>query len=285
MSPLRQRTLSRPVIIEGFGLFGGADVRMTLLPAADNVGLVFERVDLPGRPLIPARIENLVPQPRRTILARGSAQVEMVEHVLAALAGLWIDNCRIQLDAPEPPVGDGSSLEIVEAILHAGISSQSAPRRRVFVHEGFAVSQAGERGQVRATRESHWVIQYDLDYGNTVIRPQSFRAIITPEEFVREIAFARTFVLESEVSMLKARGFGVRATTQNLLVFGKDGVIDNTLRAPDECARHKLLDCIGDLALCGGMPVGEFHAIQSGHHLNHLTVERMVHVLPQKQTA
>ena len=94
----------------------------------------------------------------------------MVEHVLAALAGLWIDNCRIQLDAPEPPVGDGSSLEIVEAILHAGISSQSAPRRRVFVHEGFAVSQAGERGQVRATRESHWVIQYDLDYGDTVIR-------------------------------------------------------------------------------------------------------------------
>ena len=285
MSLMRQRTLSRPVIIEGFGLFGGADVRMTLLPAADNVGLVFERVDLPGRPLIPARIENLVPQPRRTILARGSAHVEMVEHVLAALAGMWIDNCRIQLDAPEPPVGDGSSLEIVEAILHAGISSQSAPRRRVFVHEGFAVSQAGERGQLRATRESHWVIQYDLDYGDTVIRPQSFRAIITPEEFVREVAFARTFVLESEVSMLKARGFGMRATTQNLLVFGKNGVIDNTLRAPDECARHKLLDCIGDLALCGGMPVGAFHAVQSGHHLNHLTVQRMVQVLPQKQTA
>jgi len=281
----RQRTLARPVIVEGFGLFGGADVRMTLLPAADDSGLVFERVDLPGRPQIPARIQHLVAEPRRTVLACGTARVEMVEHVLAALAGLWIDNCRIQLDAPEPPVGDGSSLEIVEAILYAGIASQSASRRRVVVREGYSVSEPGERGRVQAARGGQWSIRYDLDYGNMVIRPQSFQATITPEEFVREIAFARTFVLESEVAMLKARGYGVRATTQNLLVFGKDGVIDNRLRAPDECARHKLLDCIGDLALCGGMPVGEFHAVQSGHHLNHVAVQQMLAAVPHKQSA
>lgn len=285
MSLARQRTISRPAIVEGFGLFGGADVRMTLLPSADNTGLVFERVDLPGRPRIPARIENLVSQPRRTVLSRGSAHVEMVEHVLAALAGLWIDNCLIQLDAPEPPVGDGSALEVVEAILYAGIAPLTAPRRRVRVLDRFTASENGERGSVSAQRNDQWVIQYDLDYGQTVIPRQSFRAVITPEEFVREVAFARTFVLESEVAMLKARGFGQRATTSNLLVFGKEGVIDNSLRAPDECARHKLLDCIGDLALCGGTPVGEFHAVQSGHHLNHLVVERMLTAIPQKQSA
>lgn len=282
---LTQRTISRPVIVEGFGLFGGADVRMTLLPAGDNHGIVFERVDLPGKPRIPARIEYLVPQPRRTILEKGIARVEMVEHVMAALAGLWIDNCRVQLDAPEPPVGDGSSLEIVEAILYAGIAPLSAPRRMIRVQSDVCSHESGERGQILATPDRQWTIQYQLDYGQTVIPPQSFSATITPEEFVREIAFARTFVLVSEVAMLKARGFGLRATPQNLLVFGKDGIVDNSLRAPDECARHKLLDCVGDFALCGGMPLGRFQASQSGHHLNHSMVQQMLGYRQQKQSA
>ena len=276
MSSRRQRTIARPVLVEGFGLFGGADVRMSLLPAPVNTGLIFERVDLPARPRVPARIKYLVSQPRRTVLERGSARVEMVEHVLAALAGMWIDNCRVQLDALEPPVGDGSALEIVEALLHAGIAEQKAAQVQIQVFDPLSVTSNGERGTVQARHCDSWKIRYDLDYGNTVIRPQSFTATITPEEFVREIAFARTFVLESEVAMLKARGFGQRATTQNLLVFGPDGVIENRLRAPDECARHKLLDCIGDLALCGGSPIGDFHAIQSGHHQNHRMVEQLL---------
>ena len=210
----------------------------------------------------------------------------MVEHVLAALAGMWIDNCRIQLDALEPPVGDGSSLEIVEALLHAGIVEQKAIQPQIPVFDTLSATTSGERGTVQARQSDSWTIRYDLDYGNTVIRPQSFTATITPEEFVREIAFARTFVLESEVAMLKARGFGQRATTQNLLVFGPHGVVENRLRAPDECARHKLLDCIGDLALCGGSPVGNFHAIQSGHHHNHRMVEQMLRALQaQRQSA
>ena len=283
MASRRQRTISRPVLVEGFGLFGGADVRMSLLPAEVNTGLVFERVDLAGRPRVPARIEYLVPQPRRTVLQRGAARVEMVEHVLAALAGLWIDNCRIQLDALEPPVGDGSSLEIVEAVLYAGIAEQKALQSEVPVTGTMEVSEAGERGSVQACRSDNWTIRYDFDYGNTVIPPQSFTATITPEEFVREIAFARTFVLESEVAMLKARGFGQRATSQNLLVFGSQGVVENSLRAPDECARHKLLDCIGALALCGGSPVGCFHAVQSGHNLNHRMVEQMLSERPARR--
>lgn len=276
MTARRQRTIARPVLIEGFGLFGGADVRMSLMPAQVNTGLVFERVDLAGRPQVPARIEHLVTQPRRTVLVRGAARVEMVEHVLAALAGLWIDNCRIQLDALEPPIGDGSALEIVEAVLHAGIAEQKALQTQIPVLANLTISATDERGHVQARRGDDWTIRYDLDYGDTVIRPQSFTATITPEEFVREIAFARTFVLESEVAMLKARGFGQRATPQNLLVFGPQGVLENRLRAPDECARHKLLDCIGDLALCGGSPVGHFHAVQSGHHQNHRMVEQMI---------
>ncbi|RLS59134.1 MAG: UDP-3-O-acyl-N-acetylglucosamine deacetylase [Planctomycetota bacterium] len=286
MTARRQRTLARPVIIEGFGLFGGADVTMTLLPAPADTGLLFERVDLPGRPQIPARIHCLVPQPRRTILARGTARVEMVEHVLAALAGLWVDNCRIQLDALEPPVGDGSALEIVEAILCGEITLQASEVRPARVTTPFRVDQPGERGAIDVSPGEGCTIQYDLDYGATVIPAQSFTALITPEEFVREIAFARTFVLESEVALLRARGFGQRATPQNLLVFGPGGVVDNVLRAPDECARHKLLDCIGDFALAGGLPRGRFHAVQSGHHLNHRVIQGLLGALePQLQSA
>ncbi len=286
MTARRQRTIARPVLVEGFGLFGGADVQMSLLPAPANTGLVFQRVDLPGRPRVPARIDCLVTQPRRTILERGAARVEMVEHVLAALAGMWVDNCLIQLDALEPPVGDGSSLEIVEALLHAGIAEQKAPHTPIPVFADLSVNSTTERGTVTARPSDGWTIRYDLDYGNTVIPRQSFTATITPEEFVREIAFARTFVLESEVAMLKARGFGQRATTQNLLVFGPRGIVENRLRAADECARHKVLDCIGDLALCGGSPVGHFHAIQSGHHQNHRMVEQMLQaVQAERQSA
>lgn len=281
-----QRTLERPVVVEGFGLFGGDDVRLTLHPADVDTGLVFQRVDLPGQPIIPAHIRFLASQPRRTVLQRGEARVEMVEHVLAALAGLWVDNCRILLDASEPPVCDGSSIEFVEAILHAGIAEQPAPARLIPVTSPLSVETKGERGSIHARPAGQWTIRYDLDYGNTAIRAQYFSAVITPEEFVREIAFARTFVLESEIALLKARGYGQRATTQNLLVFGASGIVDNQLRAPDECARHKLLDCIGDLALCGGVPTGDFHAIQSGHHQNHSIVEQMLgNAISRRQSA
>ena len=154
MSARRQRSIARPVLIEGFGLFGGADVRMTLLPAEPNSGLVFERFDLPGRPSIPARIEYLVTQPRRTVLQNGTARVEMVEHVLAALAGMWIDNCRIQLDALEPPIGDGSSLEIVEAILHAGVAEQPALKVQVPVATSL-VATSGQIGWYRPQIGTH----------------------------------------------------------------------------------------------------------------------------------
>lgn len=269
-----QTTIERAAEVRGYGLFRGLDVTLRFLPADENHGIVFQRTDLTDAGSIPARVEHVVPEPRRTVLSRMGTRVEVVEHVMAALAGLQIDNCLVQLDAPEPPGCDGSAQAFTEALLDAGIVNQSAPRPTLHVPETVEVS--GESGtRVSAAAGAGYTIRYDLDYGNSPVGRQSAEYTITRETFINEIAFARTFVLELEVAALRAMGFGQRTTTQDLLVFGSEGVIDNALRCPNECARHKLLDCIGDFALIGCDLAGAFHAVRTGHRANHDLIRRL----------
>ena len=268
-SPRRQRTIRQPAEIRGIGFFTGADVTMRLLPAAENHGRVFQRVDLPQQDLIPATIENTVPRQRRTAVAVGGAVVEMTEHVLAALYGLRIDNCLIQLNAPEPPGCDGSAQRFVDALLNAEIVEQHAPQMTFRVDREYRVAAGNSEVTARPLARDSLAIGYQLDYGpQSPIRPQILNVEITAETFVAELAFARTFVLESEVEALRAQGFGLRVTEKELLVFGPDGVIGNRLRTPDECVRHKILDCLGDFALLGCDLFGQFNGYRSGHQLN-----------------
>jgi len=284
--PRPQRTIRRPALVRGFGLFGGADVTLAFLPAPENHGIVFERVDLAEPVRIPATIANLVHLPRRTAVASQGVAVQMVEHVLSALAGLWIDNTLIQIDAPEPPGGDGSSLFLADALWEAGLETQSAPRACHAVDRSLVVEeQPGRRISVAPTRDGSYRVSYVLDYGHPAIPPQRFETVITPETYIEQIAFARTFVLEEEVRALQAQGIGLRASPQNLLVFGRSGPIDNRLRAPDECARHKVLDCIGDFALIGTDLAGDFRADRSGHHTNHEVVRQLLRASAESTAA
>ncbi|AMV17970.1 UDP-3-O-acyl-N-acetylglucosamine deacetylase [Planctomyces sp. SH-PL14] len=281
-----QRTLRRPAVVHGHGLFGGADVTLRFLPADENHGIVFERVDLAAPVRIPATIASLVKMPRRTAIASGGASVQMIEHVMAALAGLQVDNCLVQLDAPEPPGGDGSALFLADALWEAGFESQSAPRSIHAVQQSVVVEErSGSRISVAPTRDGSYRVSYSLDYGACAIPPQSFDVVLTPESFIEQVAFARTFILEEEVKFLQAQGIGLRATPQSLLVFGPGGVIDNRLRAPDECARHKVLDCIGDFALIGSGLSGDFRADRSGHHANHEVVRQLLRGAADSATA
>jgi UDP-3-O-acyl N-acetylglucosamine deacetylase len=269
MAACRQRTISTTVEVSGFGLFGGADCRLVFHPADENTGIAFRRVDLPRSRPVPATVDFVKKVPRRTAISDGHSTIETIEHVMAALAGLCIDNCLVELDAVEPPIGDGSSFLFVSALLRAGIIEQSASPSIVAVNRTCRTDADGGQA-IDAESASAFEVRYSLDYGpNSPIARQSHFSVITPETFVREIAGARTFVAASEIEGLRKMGFGLRATTENLLVFNENGVLDNTLRWPDECARHKLLDAIGDLALCGGRVQGHFHATKSGHHLNH----------------
>ncbi len=272
-----QQTLARPAVMSGRGLFHGVDARIRMLPAPENFGIAFRRVDLPERPEIAARTEFVVPGSRRTILASRGATVETVEHLLAALAGLRVDNCLVEIRGPEVPAVDGSCLPFCEAILEAGINQQSAARRLITVDRCQRISDPASEQWLEAvpSMTDDLVISYQLDYGQeSPLGRQSLALAISPETFLHEIAAARTFVMSAEVDALQAQGYGRHLTGRDLVVFAPDGsVVDNRLRWPDEPVRHKILDCIGDLSLSGAALAGRIVARRSGHKLNHVMAQ------------
>jgi UDP-3-O-acyl N-acetylglucosamine deacetylase len=231
--------------------------------------LVFVRTDLPTPKRIPAQVQRRIEVPRRTTLAADGATVEMVEHILAALYGLGIDNSEISVNAPEMPGLDGSCLPIVQAIVAAGIVSQKAPCRRLIVTDVTRVGNDECWVEARPAKTNTLSVLYKLDYGqNNPIGRQTIELTVHPQSFAAELASARTFLLQDEADWLKSRGLGTRVTNQDLLVFNDDGPIDNPLRFENECVRHKALDLVGDLALAGCDLVGQIIAYKSGHRLN-----------------
>ncbi|MCP4853856.1 MAG: UDP-3-O-[3-hydroxymyristoyl] N-acetylglucosamine deacetylase [Fuerstiella sp.] len=257
----------------GRGMFHGIQTTLALLPAEADTGIVFRRTDLPNSPPIRASCDLIAKEPRRTVLAATKdARVETVEHLMSALAGLQVDNCIIEIDAPEVPGFDGSCRPFCDEILTAGKIPLDVNARPVVV-DGLHMVQSHNRAQTLVLRPylySCLAMTYHLDYGrHAPVPPQTMSAEISPEFFYSDISAARTFVLESESSTLRKMGYGKHLTAQDLVVVGNDGILDNTLRWPDEAVRHKILDCIGDLALAGTTLSGHVTAYRSGHHLNH----------------
>lgn len=273
----RQCTLARAVSVEGVGYWSGEAVRVELCPAPENSGRYFVRTDVPHARPIAAHVAQRRDVPRRTVLGQRDAGIEMVEHVLAALSGLGIDNCEIRVSAGEMPGCDGSSRPFVEAIVRGGIVEQSAPAATLVVDRAFRVGDDQSWVKVRPASGPHLLIEYRLDYGpGTPIGRQSVELEITPESFRRELAASRTFLLQQEAEWLRSQGLGRAANWGDLLVFGPEGPIQNALRWPNECARHKALDLLGDLALAGVRLQGRISAHRSGHKLNAELVETLL---------
>lgn len=278
MDGRKQRTIRKPAEVKGIGYLTGADVSVRFLPAAANHGIQFQRTDLADALPIPALIDFAVPRQRRTTLERDGICVEMTEHVLAALAGLKIDNCIVELNAPETPGCDGSSLWFAEALLEAELLELDEAAACYKIDSEVVLSSDDHKSEIvsRPLMMDSLVIGYQLDYGpRSPIQPQMLNLEIDEETFLKEIAPCRTFILETEVASLKAEGYGQRITTKDLLVFGENGVIDNELRFDDECARHKILDCLGDLALLGCELTGYVSGYRSGHRLNRVLARRL----------
>jgi UDP-3-O-[3-hydroxymyristoyl] N-acetylglucosamine deacetylase len=271
IQPLRfQNTLARSAEVTGFGYWSGRDVRVEFRPAAPDTGLVFVRGDLTPAVRIPAQLKYRVESPRRTNLRAQNATVEMVEHILAALAGLCIDNCEIWVDASEMPGCDGSSLPFVEALDRAGVCPQQSPIRQLQVVERVRVGDDNVWIEAHPCRGvPSFSVKFRIDYGpQTAIGRQTCEVNVTPATFRKELASSRTFVLKEEADWLRGQGIALRPTHHDLLIFDAEGPIDNPLRFPEECARHKALDLVGDLALAGAGIVGQFVAHSSGHRLN-----------------
>ena len=251
---------------------------MTLVfqPAEPNTGFVFVREDLPGKPRIPVCCENQVEMPLRTCLRKGSAQVEMTEHVLSALAGMWVDNCEIHTTAAEMPGLDGSALPIVNALESVGYEEQEPLVSLRTVSECLRESKSPECWVEMAPATAEVLtLGFELCYTNEPgIGRQSASFPITPEIYQREIAPARTFITLAEAQQILAMGLAKRATFQDLLVFDERGPIENVLRFPDECVRHKILDLLGDLTL-GGAFLADVRGHRSGHALNVRLVRKL----------
>lgn len=280
MIPLRhQRTIARAATVEGFGYWSGEDCRVEFRPASSNSGVTFVLSPPSGAaplrfPVEPAGRED---RPRRTVLKQGGRRVEMIEHVMAALAGLEIDNCEVWVTAEEMPGCDGSSAAFVEALDTAGVVVQSSSTKPLVVTETIRVGSGNKWIEAQPTNRNGLSIEFHLDYGpDNAIGRQSFAAEISPEQFRYELAAARTFVLRSEADALVATGKGARVTPQDLLIFDGDGPVENPLRYPDECVRHKVLDVLGDLALAGRPVVAHVIGYRSGHQLNAALVEAML---------
>jgi UDP-3-O-[3-hydroxymyristoyl] N-acetylglucosamine deacetylase len=264
-----QRTIGRRVELLGVGFLTGASVRIAFQPAPPSTGIIFVRVDRRPAVQVPAQIERVTGTTRRTTLGQAPAHVSLVEHVLAALAGLRIDNCYVELNASEPPGLDGSAQRFADVLCQAGTVLQPAQRTVWCVVEPVTVAQAGATLTLYPPRTNELKISYALDYGlHTSIDRQLCTQVISPESFLNNIAHCRTFLLEAEATELRRQGLGSRTTAADLLVFGPRGPIDNTLRYANEPARHKILDLIGDLSLFGQDLCGHVVACRSGHPLN-----------------
>lgn len=284
-SPRPQRTLRRPARVTGVGYWSGRDVRVTLEPAAAGSGIAFIRDDLPGRPVIPATVASREEASSRTNLASGAARIEMVEHVLSALAGLGVDTCLVRVDAEELPGLDGSSRAFVDAVDAAGVVDLATSVVPLVVESVVRVGDDSSWVEASPPRCDGLSVEYELDYGPGPIGRQILGMSITPDAYRRELAAARTFLPADDAERLRAAGRGLVATTCDLLVFGPAGPIGNTLRWPDECVRHKVLDIVGDLSLAGRPIHAHIRACRSGHRLNGALAARLVAAAPQPAAA
>jgi UDP-3-O-[3-hydroxymyristoyl] N-acetylglucosamine deacetylase / 3-hydroxyacyl-[acyl-carrier-protein] dehydratase len=244
-----RRTISRAATVTGTGLHLGVPCTLEFRPALSGRGIVFERRDLPSAPSIPALAGHAVLTERRTQLGEEPNAVHTVEHVLAAVGALELDDLVISLDGPEPPIMDGSSGPFLTALREAGILEQ--PGCVQFARLTAPVRFEEGESVYEATPSEHLELDVTIEFPHPVIGRQQFAGRVTAESFERELAWARTFGFVREVEPLRAAGLIKGASTQNAVVLDDQGVVENSLRSPDEFVRHKMMDCVGDLALVG----------------------------------
>jgi len=278
-----QRTIKSSFEISGAGLHSGAEAKVRVVPAEADSGVVFVRTDLPDAPLIPAAYRYIVDNPRRTTLKNEEAEVHTVEHLCAALAAMGVDNLRVEISGPELPGLDGSSLQWMDLLQRATIVEQKSPRKRLELRDPIAVT-VGDSFITAVPHEGDGLqLSYTLDFAGKA--SQYVTVDLTPESFREKIAPARTFCFAEEVEELQKRGLGKGATRENTIVVGapQDGAPPP--RFPDELARHKTLDLIGDLFLLGADLQGKVVATKTGHAANRKLVGKLIEVLEADEAA
>jgi UDP-3-O-[3-hydroxymyristoyl] N-acetylglucosamine deacetylase len=262
-----QQTIRTRVSLDGIGLHSGAPVRMTLSPASPDTGILFRASD---GTFIPANLDHLVDSRSATTLGAFGVKVRTVEHLMAAVSALGIDNLLIDINAEEVPAVDGSARPFVELLLRAGRAWLPAPRPPTQVLESIRVGD--EHRWIEVSPSDRFHISYTLDNRHPAIGLQVASVTVTEESFVEEIAAARTYGFLKDLPMMLRNGLARGGSLDNAVVVGKRIVLNDSLRFTDEFVRHKILDLVGDLALLGRSVVGHVVGHNAGHALNHQLV-------------
>ncbi len=267
-----QRTLRRPISCAGIGLHSGHKVTLTLKPALADTGIIFRRTDLGIE--IPANVKNVSAVHYATVLGRDGATVETVEHLLAALVSVGIDNVVVELTHNEVPIMDGSAAPFLFLVQEAGVKRLAVPRRYLKILRPVQLSHADKR--IAIYPSDHFKVSYTISFDHPVLRHQSRTERITEQSFAESIAPARTFGFLKEVEMLRQNGLALGGSLENAVVIGDAGVL-NPLRFEDEFVRHKILDVVGDLALVGHPIIGHVVAHRGGHALHTELAAQLLH--------
>jgi UDP-3-O-[3-hydroxymyristoyl] N-acetylglucosamine deacetylase len=273
---IRQKTLKNAISCSGVGLHTGAKVTMTLTPADENTGVLFKRTDISGgQATIAADWRNVTDSQLCTAIGNDDGvSIFTIEHLMAAFAGAGIDNVIVELNGPEVPIMDGSAAPFVFLIECAGVTEQAAAREAILVEKRVTVS-AGDKS-VSLSPGNGFTIGFDIDFDSPAVRQQELQFDLVDGAFKSDLARARTFGFEHEVSALRAHGLLRGGSLDNaVIVSGAKVLNESGLRYTDEFVRHKVLDCIGDLYLAGAPLIGHFHGSRSGHRMNHQLLEAL----------
>ncbi|HKT81402.1 MAG TPA: UDP-3-O-acyl-N-acetylglucosamine deacetylase [Vicinamibacterales bacterium] len=260
-----QRTLRRQISCVGIGLHSGNKVTLSLKPAPVDFGIRFRRTDL-GDHEVPATVNNLSSIQLATGLAQNKVSVETVEHLLAALVSMNVDNVLIELNSPEVPIMDGSAAPFIYLIQEAGTKALATPRKYMKIVRPIAMSRGDKR--IALYPSDHFKVTYSISFDHPLLRHQSRTIRITEDSFIEHVAPARTFTFLKDVEMLRQNGLALGGSLENAIVLGETGVLNNALRFEDEFVRHKILDAVGDLALVGRPVIGHLVAHRAGHALH-----------------
>ncbi len=261
-----QKTIKNPISCSGIGLHSGGKVRLSLKPAPLGSGIIFKRVDLPGNPSIPARIENLINVNYATSLCQDDVQIQTIEHLMAAFAGLGIDNIIVELDAAEVPIMDGSAAPFIYLLHEAGIEIQSQPRYYLRIKKSIRVG--GDDKFVMLSPANEFRISYNLDFKHHLLRHQRASLVCSEDVFTEKLARARTFGFLDEVMELRKNGLAKGGSLDNAVVIGRYNILNEGLRFSEEFVYHKIMDSIGDLYLLGYPLLGHLMAHKAGHSLH-----------------
>jgi len=274
---LQQRTLKTAIRATGVGLHSGRKVFMTLRPAAPNTGIVFRRTDLEPPVEMRAEAHRVGETMLGTTLVDGDVRVATVEHLMSALAGLGIDNCHVDLSAPEVPIMDGSAGPFVFLLQSAGIEEQGAPKKLIRIRKPVRVEQDDKWVEFRPF--SGFKVNLEIAFDHPVFKRHAQRASIdfSTTSFLREVSRARTFGFMRDIETLRANNLTLGGSMDNAIVLDDYRILnEDGLRYDDEFVKHKILDAIGDLYLLGHSLLGEFSGYRSGHELNNLLLRRLL---------